>query len=373
MKWDHVRKLHLEISGRCNAACPMCARYPTASYYPHPQIKDEYLWTLKDVEERLPATSLRKLSNILFNGTIGDFITNPEGLEIVDYFRKSAPSASIMINTNGSARNEKWWQSLAAIPHVTVNFAIDGLADTHHLYRRNTNWQKIIDNATSFIKAGGRAEWTMIIFEHNKHQVEQCRALSKELGFKSFLARNSDRVNTIARDRDGNPEYEIKSASEKIVKIYSAKELAFKELKLKSGTFVAGQKEFTEAFPSKQYCESLTDRAIYIGSDWTVVPCCFYGSIAINREADDRYKNFKTALDQEGLTFEDLKATDKQTVKDCVDRGFDWIYSKLETENALVACYNSCHPKDARYYQSWAESTRTNFNGTPERTRTSNI
>lgn len=373
MKWDNIRKLHLEISGRCNAACPMCARYPTASYYVHPNIKDEYVWTLKDVEQRLPSESLFKLNNILFNGTIGDFITNPEGLEIVQYFRKSAPGASIIINTNGSARNAQWWQKLAAIPHVTVNFAIDGLADTHHLYRRNTDWQKIIDNATTYIQAGGRAEWTMVIFEHNKHQVDQCRQLSKTLGFKSFLARNSDRVNTIARDRNGEPEYEIKSASEKIVRIYSAKDLVYKETKLKSGTFTAGQKETTASFPNTSYCESLTDRGIYIGSDWSVVPCCFYGSIAINQEADDRYKNFKTALDAEGLTFDDLKATSDRTVKDCVDRGFEWIYSKLTTDNALVACYNSCHPKDAKYHQSWAESTRTNFTGTPERTRTSNI
>ena len=61
----------------------------------------------------------------------------------------------------------------------------------------------------------------MVIFEHNKHQVDQCRQLSKTLGFKSFLARNSDRVNTIARDRNGEPEYEIKSASEKIVMVNS--------------------------------------------------------------------------------------------------------------------------------------------------------
>jgi len=361
MNWNKVRKLHLEISGKCNAACPMCARYPTASHYVHPNIKDDHMWSLETVKSRLPFESLANITKILLNGTIGDFITNPEGLEIVEYFSKAAPSASIMINTNGSARNEKWWSRLATIPKVTVNFAIDGLVDTHHLYRRNTDWQKIIDNATSLIQAGGNAEWTMIIFQHNKHQVEQCRQLSKTLGFRSFLARNSDRVNTVARDRNGEPEYEIKSANEKIVQFYTVKELMYKESRLKAGTFTAGQKEKTQAFPNTSYCESLKDQSIYIGSDWSVVPCCFYGSIAINQEADHRYKNFKTALDLEGLTSEDLKATDHRTVIDCVDRGFEWIYSRLTTDNALVACYSSCHPKDAWYHQSWEESSRTNF------------
>lgn len=363
MKWNNVRKLHLEISGKCNAACPMCARYPTASHYVHPNIEDDFMWTLETVKLRLPSESLANITMILLNGTIGDFITNPEGLEIVEYFRQSAPSASIMINTNGSARNASWWKRLATIPKVTVNFAIDGLIDTHHLYRRNTNWQKIIDNATTYIQAGGRAEWTMVIFDHNKHQVDQCRQLSKTLGFKSFLARNSDRVNTIARDRDGNPEYEIKSANEKIVRIYTAKELVDKEFKLKSKTFTAGQQETTEAFPNTSYCESLSDNSIYIGSDWSVLPCCFYGAVSINREIDHRYKNFKSALDAEQLTFDDLKATDEQSVIDRVNRGFDWIYSRLETEKALVTCYGSCHPKDAMYHQSWDSSTRTNFNG----------
>ena len=37
--------------------------------------------------------------------------------------------------------------------HGQVDFNIDGLEDTNHLYRRNTDFNKIINNAQAFIGA----------------------------------------------------------------------------------------------------------------------------------------------------------------------------------------------------------------------------
>ena len=53
-----------------------------------------------------------------------------------------------------------------------VWFAIDGLEDTHSIYRQGTNWKKIIDNVMTFVDAGGKARWDMLVFQHNEHQVE---------------------------------------------------------------------------------------------------------------------------------------------------------------------------------------------------------
>ena len=65
-------------------------------------------------------------------------------------------------------------------------FPIDGLADTNSMYRRMTNFDKIMDNANAFISAGGNAHWKMIEFEHNKHQIEEARTVGKENGFANF-------------------------------------------------------------------------------------------------------------------------------------------------------------------------------------------
>jgi MoaA/NifB/PqqE/SkfB family radical SAM enzyme len=77
--------------------------------------------------------------------------------------------------------------------NVSVTFAIDGLEDTNHLYRRNVKWSKLMENVCGFIDAGGNAGWAMLIFKHNESQIEQCRLLSKELGFNSFNIQQSAR------------------------------------------------------------------------------------------------------------------------------------------------------------------------------------
>ena len=69
----------------------------------------------------------------------------------------------------------------------SVIFGIDGLSDTHHIYRRNTKYEDVINNAKAFIAAGGRANWQYIIFDHNKHQTEEAKHIAKELGFDDII------------------------------------------------------------------------------------------------------------------------------------------------------------------------------------------
>jgi sulfatase maturation enzyme AslB (radical SAM superfamily) len=91
------------------------------------------------------------------------------------------------MNTNGSARTVDWWRDIAEVlkPNGYVIFSIDGLEDTNHLYRRNTNWEKIISNVNAFIEAGGIAHWEYIVFEHNEHQIDIARDLASSLGFSN--------------------------------------------------------------------------------------------------------------------------------------------------------------------------------------------
>lgn len=359
MKWQQIKKLHLEISALCNAACPNCARYPTASYYQLPSIQPTQVWTLEQVKQRFPADSLKNIEWISFNGTVGDFITNIDALEIVKYLHNnSKPTVFKMINTNGSARNLEWWRELATIPNLIVNFGIDGLGDTHHLYRRNTDWQKIIDNAKAFIEAGGIADWIMTIFEHNQHQVDACSEMASNLGFNKFWARHTDRENLPARNRQGEVTHWIRSAvdSPVLVRTIREQDLQFKEKQfLTKNSFQAKQTHNTIPLPSLTNCDSLAKQEIYVGGDWTVVPCCYIGTIAFTRTGDWRYENFVNAMTENNLTFDDLKASNTQTVADIVDRGFDWIYNRITTPQALTACYNHCHPKDSKFRISQAD------------------
>ena len=48
---------------------------------------------------------------------------------------------------------KEFWTEVCKLPGVAVNFAIDGLSDTNHIYRVKTNFDKIMINAEAFIKA----------------------------------------------------------------------------------------------------------------------------------------------------------------------------------------------------------------------------
>ena len=349
--WNLVKKLHIEISSKCNAACPMCTRYPTSSYFEHPFIQDDWMWKLTDIKQRLPAEDLAGITSYLINGVVGDFIVNSEALEIVQYLNECSPGANISINTNGSARTAAWWRALAGIPNVVVNFALDGLEDTHSLYRRNTNWSTIISNAKTFIDGGGRAEWTMTVFEHNQHQINECMELSKTLGFVSFRYRNSGRPNTVAIAKDGQIDYWLKSPDPANTN-ESYSELVYIEHQLKKQIFRVPQLTKTKALPSIDFCESISQRSIYIGSNWAVMPCCNFGAVTVEKQLSNRWNNFLAALTSHGLNPDDFYATDTNTVRQVFEQGFDWIYDNILTDNALVTCYTNCHPKDSSFQRS---------------------
>ena len=102
------------------------------------------------------------------------------------------------VATNGGLHNEDWWTKIAEYqqqfyrPNSRVIFGIDGTDDqTHQLYRRGVNFDKLIRNAKAFIKAGGRASWQWLEFDHNTHQTETAKQMAQYLGFEQFLARSN--------------------------------------------------------------------------------------------------------------------------------------------------------------------------------------
>jgi MoaA/NifB/PqqE/SkfB family radical SAM enzyme len=364
MKWADVTSLHLEISALCNAVCPQCARYPSSGYIALRTIDNSHVWTLEQVKKRLPPEDIHQLKSILINGTMGDFITNIEAMDIVKYFSENAPDARFIVNTNGSARTAEWWQELASIPKLRINFALDGLEDTHQLYRRNTNFNKILQNAKAFIDAGGQAEWTMTVFKHNQHQVEECKQLAKELGFNKFWARHSDRKKVYALDRNGEITHAVESADDSPVstedtmtefqaKINHIRVQQDQEMSMEEYQRIEhSPMHNTIPLPNLDTCDSLRERQIYIGADWSITPCCFIGILTFTQKRDRRFANFHERLTEQGLDLADLKATDDRPVSSIINRGFDWIYDSITTDKALTSCYFHCHPKDAPFRQS---------------------
>jgi MoaA/NifB/PqqE/SkfB family radical SAM enzyme len=267
IEYNNIRDVHLELSTLCNAACPLCPRnfrgYPYNDGYP------EINFTLKNAHTIFKPAFLKQLTRIWINGNYGDIVMNPETVDIVRYFREHNQNLVIDISTNGSARNSQFWKSLAKL-NANVFFCLDGLEDTHHLYRQNTVWSTIIKNAQTFIKAGGKATWKFIKFDHNTHQLEACRQLSKDLKFSNFQTVDDGRNIGPVFDKQGNHTHTIGS--------YSGS-TEFKVLFHKKKTDEVLLEDIIDVrTPSKSVkCFSVTYQSIYIAANGDVSPCCWTG------------------------------------------------------------------------------------------------
>ena len=273
--YSSINSVHLEISTRCNASCPLCPRnlsgYDADLGYPIHDMRFE------EAQKIFPPAFLKQLKNILINGNFGDFVTARDGLKIVQYFVEQNPDIRIEISTNASARPDMW-SDLGKIPNVVVGFDIDGLKDTHNLYRRYTDWDLIISNAKKFIAAGGNAKWRMIQFKHNKHQLNECKSLSKELGFQAFEEIADGRDSGPVYDREGNFSYLIGDNKLHYKSEYPAKAETWAEWTAVGALPSTRNKQYMHIKPnSKVDCYAKKFSEIYITATGEVYPCCWLG------------------------------------------------------------------------------------------------
>ena len=134
--YTDIREIHLEITSKCQAKCPMCARRPYGGKL-NPNITLNEI-TLEQFKTWLPIDFIKQLNRLYMCGNLGDPIIAKDTLEIFQYLRHVNPNIILSMNTNGSARNSDWWIELAKL-NVRVIFGLDGLEDTHKIYRIDTD------------------------------------------------------------------------------------------------------------------------------------------------------------------------------------------------------------------------------------------
>jgi MoaA/NifB/PqqE/SkfB family radical SAM enzyme len=191
--YNDIKTIHLEVTERCNLSCPMCARNINGGET-NPWIHDAEL-SLEDIKKIFPNEFIQQLNHMYMCGNFGDPIVAKDTLEIFRHFRSMNSDILLSMNTHGSARQESWWVELASIlgDKGYVIFSIDGLDDTNDLYRRGSDFTRIMKNAKAFIEAGGNAHWEYLVFAHNEHQVDRARDLAETMGFTKFQLKKSAR------------------------------------------------------------------------------------------------------------------------------------------------------------------------------------
>ena len=193
-EYHDIKNVHIEITSKCNALCPMCVRSMWGAKV-NPNLELVEL-SLEDIKKIFTVEFVKQLKRMNFCGNYGDPAMANELLEVLAWLRKCNPEIFFSLSTNGGVRNQDWWKELSKFfnqPGSIVSFGIDGLEDTNHLYRINVKWHKLMNNSASFIKSGGNAVWNFIVFKHNEHQVHQAYDMSKEMGFKLFRKKETER------------------------------------------------------------------------------------------------------------------------------------------------------------------------------------
>jgi MoaA/NifB/PqqE/SkfB family radical SAM enzyme len=200
-KLSDIQEIHLEITQNCQAACPMCDRNQNGgAVNPHINLSE---LTIDDCKKIFTVEFIAQLQRMYMCGNLGDPVVARDTLEVYRYFRTHNEKMWLGMNTNGGARDIKWWQDLAGVfgQQGVVTFSVDGLSDTNHIYRQNVNWNIVERNMRTYIDSGGRVKWDYLIFEHNQHQVEQAAELAKQWGVERFVTKKSARFLTASMQK----------------------------------------------------------------------------------------------------------------------------------------------------------------------------
>ena len=179
-----IRQLTTELTFRCNAKCPACHRWKPLRV----NLNDpKYTITLDNFKKLFNSELLKNLEWLVINGNFGDSVMNKQFREIITYVKEH--DTKLLIHTNGGIHGHDFWTDVGNIltKRDIINFDLDGLWDTHHIYRINTKFENVLSNAKSVIATGNtQVHWKYIVFEHNKHQVEEAKQLAKDSGFTTF-------------------------------------------------------------------------------------------------------------------------------------------------------------------------------------------
>jgi MoaA/NifB/PqqE/SkfB family radical SAM enzyme len=335
-KFDKLENIHLEITNRCQASCPMCSR----NYHgglENPLIKNQD-WTINDFKHILNSEVLNQINGFYFCGNFGDPIINNDLAEMCSYATDVNPSLEIRIHTNGGARSKDWWKKLAKVlpnKHCVI-FAIDGLADTHSLYRIGTDFNKVLENAKAFINAGGTAEWAFIKFKHNEHQQLACEAVATEHGFARFTYKDSARFVATNKfevlDKKGQLEYYLEPPTGSNITLITQ-------------DVIDNYKDIVDA--SEIDCIVLKQKEIYITAQRNIMPCCFlastpYNYIHPNELAKDIRQKIKSQYSSLITDLGNTNALD-HSIKDIIDsNSWQTVWHKYWNTHKLITCARTC-------------------------------
>ena len=141
------------------------------------------------------------------------------------------------------------------------------------MYRQGTDYNRIIQNAKTFIDAGGDAIWQFILFEHNKNDMIECYKLSQQMKFIDFKVLKNHSNKDKSYHYQTGEELHIKSVSD-------------------SDNSLSSLQKNKDIVHSKD-CMHVSYPSIYLAANGKISPCCYLYGSPINDA--DIHKSFSSA------------------------------------------------------------------------------
>jgi MoaA/NifB/PqqE/SkfB family radical SAM enzyme len=341
---DNIKAVHIELTDKCQAACPMCARNVNGGK-DRPFIKNADI-TIDQFKQWFTPNFLSKLNNFYSCGNYGDPAFARDCLEIYSYVRECNPTTRLALHTNGSLRKPEWWKQLASVmePNGQVIFAVDGFAGKHELYRRNTKFEKVIESITAFVEAGGDARVDSLVFAHNEHETEELEKFLLDLGVKEINFKSTKRFYNLGgfpvQDNNGNHLYDLEPATKPE---WDTGFYGNIEKFLNPGAI----RELTKIATVKPQC--ITKEELYIDPYGNILPCCWIGSDWIEEPLNGDFvlqKLRDITVEDSKNVFNDVGVPNLNTanIDDLLQKIDMW--SKLEQywigENKCITCVKNC-------------------------------
>ena len=299
---------HIEPTSKCTLECPLCDR----------------TWFYETFKKRLIheinvdnlVNFLGQNADISFCGNNGDPIYHTKFIELCSKLKSN--NCKISITTNGSYRTNDWWNKFAQVldNNDKMTFSIDGLEDTNHLYRKNSDWGMLMNAVHIMANSNTPIVWKFIVFKSNQHQIDEARQASKDLGFVDFMLEYSDRW---LDKKDLMPD-----------KKYVNQHLTHQEK-------VLSNNDYTFSMRPKCLKDNLPNNHLYIDAEGNFYPCCWFGTY--------RYK-FKSLFSPKNGGFNIAKYSSADILNN--EKVKDFFNTTKDFNSAHECCKIQCGGKHSK-------------------------
>lgn len=191
----------LDITHRCILECPSCLRQEFPKLFKRGH----------DLTPKNLAKICDTFNDITFCGQMGDAIYHPKFHEMVKTVIDKGNR--LLVQTNGHGKKDAWWDKSFEMMKIPARperdrkkykwtFDIDGLPKDSHKYRINQDGEAVFEVMKKGVAMGNHITWQYIIFEYNKHDIEEAKKMALDNGMMFTIIHSNRPAHTYGENHE---------------------------------------------------------------------------------------------------------------------------------------------------------------------------